>query len=127
MEDKSVRCGFRSKAARNDYVMKLSVTEPGPGPMVSVVRYPGLDGRKGKRVQIPLPIMMHNNTPYHVALDVKGTRFRAFVEDQEVDSWNDDRLRSGGVGFFSEAGGHARLYWVKVSNNPHCLGLRCGI
>ena len=79
------------------HALKLSVTEPGPRPLVSVVRYPVLNGVKGKRVQIPLPIMMHNNTPYHVALDVKGTRFRAFVEDQEVDSWNDDRLRAGGV------------------------------
>jgi hypothetical protein len=52
-----------------------------------------------------------------VALDVKGSRFRAFVENQEVDSWNDDRLRNGGVGFFSETGEHARLYWVKVSKN----------
>jgi hypothetical protein len=107
--------------------MKLSVTEPGPRPLVSVVRYPVLGGKKGKRVQIPLPIMMHNNTPYHVALDVKGTRFRAFVEDQEIDSWNDDKLRAGGVGFFSESGEHARLYWVKVSKNTDWLGRLCGM
>ena len=127
IESKSVGWVFRAKDEQNYYAMKLSVTEPGPRPLVSVVRYPVLEGRKGKRVQIPLPIMMHNNTPYHVALDVKGTRFRAFVEDQEVDSWTDDRLRAGGVGFFSEAGEHARLYWVKVSNNTDWLGRLCGI
>ena len=87
IESKSVGWVFRAKDEQNYYAMKLSVTEPGPRPLVSVVRYPVLAGRKGKRVQIPLPIMMHNNTPYHVALDVKGSRFRAFVEDQEVDSW----------------------------------------
>jgi hypothetical protein len=126
IESKSVGWVVRAKDEQNYYAMKLSVTEPGPRPLVSVVRYPVLNGHKGKRVQIPLPIMMHNNTPYHVAVDVKGTRFRAFVEDQEVDSWNDDRLRAGGVGFFSETGEHARLYWVKVSKNTDWLGKLCG-
>jgi hypothetical protein len=127
IESKSVGWVFRAKDEQNYYAMKLAVTEPGPRPLVSVVRYPVLNGLKGKKVQVPLPIMMHNNTPYHVALDVKGTRFRAFVEDQEIDSWNDDRLRAGGVGFFSETGEHARLYWVKVSNNTDWLGRLCGM
>jgi hypothetical protein len=127
IESKSLGWVFRAKDEQNYYAMKLSVTEPGPRPLVSVVRYPVLNGQKGKRVQIPLPIMMHNNTPYHVALDVKGNRFRAFVEDQEVDSWNDDKLRAGGVGFFSETGEHARLYWVKVSHNTDWLGRLCGM
>src|SRR5262249_47994154 len=90
-------------------------------------RYPVFNGTKGKRVQIPIPIMMHNNTPYRVALDVKGTRFRAFIEDQEIDSWNDDRLRAGGVGFFSETGEHARVYWMRVSHNTDWLGRLCGM
>jgi hypothetical protein len=127
IESKSMGWVFRARDEQNYYAMKLSVTEPGPRPLVSVVRYPVLNGKKGKRVQIPLPIMMHNNTPYHVALDVKGTRFRAFLENQEIDSWTDDRLKKGGVGFFSESGEHARLYWVKVSNNTDWLGRLCGM
>jgi hypothetical protein len=127
IESKSVGWVVRAKDEQNYYAMKLSVTEPGPRPLVSVVRYPVTHGQKGKRVQIPLPIMMHNNTPYHVALDVKGNRFRTFIEDQEVDSFSDDHLRAGGVGFFSEGGEHARLYWVKVSNNTDWLGRLCGM
>ena len=105
IESQSVGWVFRAKDEQNYYAMKLSVTEPGPRPLVSVVRYPVLAGHKGKRVQIPLPIMMHNNTPYHVALDVKGTRFRAFVEDQEVDSWSDDRLQHRWRGFLQRSRG----------------------
>ena len=127
IENKSVGWVFRAKDEQNYYAMKLSVTEPGPRPLVSVVRYPVLGGKKGKKVQIPLPIMMHNNTPYRVALDVKGNRYRTFIEDQEVDSWHDDRLLAGGVGFFSETGEHARLYWVKVSKNTDWLGRLCGM
>ena len=29
--------------------------------------------------------------------------------------WSDDRLREGGVGFFSDGEDRARLYWVKVT------------
>jgi hypothetical protein len=47
------------------------------------------------------------------------------VEGQEVDSWTDDVLPSGGVGFFSEAGEKARLYWMKVYKNDDWLGRVC--
>ena len=127
IESKSVGWVVRAKDEKNYYAVKLAVTEPGPRPLVSVVRYAVTAGMRGKRVQIPLPIMMHNNTPYHVAVDVKGNHFRAYIENQEVDSWNDDRLHAGGVGFFSENGERARLYWVKVSNHTDWLGRLCGM
>jgi len=44
-----------------------------------------------------------------------------------VDSWTDDALPSGGVGFFSEAGEKARLYWMKVYKNDDWLGRICAI
>jgi hypothetical protein len=42
-----------------------------------------------------------------------------------VDSWTDDVLKVGGVGFFSEAGESARLYWMRVSKNEDWLGRIC--
>jgi hypothetical protein len=56
---------------------------------------------------------------------VQGNRVTASVEGQQVDSWTDDLLPAGGVGFFSEAGERARLYWMKVSKNQDWLGVIC--
>jgi hypothetical protein len=69
--------------------------------------------------------MMHNNEPYHVAVDVRGNRVVTSIEGQEVDSWTDDSIKAGGVGFFSDVGESARLYWMRVSKNQDWLGRVC--
>ena len=42
-----------------------------------------------------------------------------------MDSWTDDALKVGGIGFFSEAGESARLYWMRVTKNQDWLGRVC--
>ena len=105
--------------------MKMTVIEPGLRPVVAVVHYPVVGGKRGQRVQTPLSIMMHNNEPYHIAVDVKGNKVITSIEGQEVDSWTDDALKVGGVGFFSDIGESARLYWMRVSKNQDWLGRVC--
>jgi hypothetical protein len=68
---------------------------------------------------------VHNNTPYRVAVEVRGNRVITSIEGQEVDRWVDDTLQSGGVGFFSEPGERARLYWMKLAANDDVLGKIC--
>jgi hypothetical protein len=92
-----------------------------------VAHYPVVGGQQGHRIDTPLNVMVHNNTPYHVAVEVRGNRVITSIEGQEVDSWTDDSLlASGGVGFFNEAGARARLYWMKVFKNDDMLGRICG-
>jgi hypothetical protein len=69
--------------------------------------------------------MVHNHEPYRIAIDVKGNRVVTSIEGQEVDSWTDDALKAGGVGFFSDAGESARLYWIRVTRNQDWLGRVC--
>jgi hypothetical protein len=58
-------------------------------------------------------------------VEVKGNRVITSIEGQEVDRWIDDMLPSGGVGFFSEPGERARLYWMKLAANDDLLGRIC--
>ncbi|HXM44803.1 MAG TPA: hypothetical protein VN924_26440, partial [Bryobacteraceae bacterium] len=127
IETKSVDWVVRAKDADNYYALKFTVLQPGPRPMVAMVHYSVIEGRQGSRVQTPLRMMIHANTPYRVTVDVKGNRYRAFIEDQEADFWTDDKLKTGGVGFFSEAGEHARVYWVKLESHGDLLGRICGL
>ena len=69
--------------------------------------------------------MVHNNTPYHVAVTVSGNRIITSIEGQEVDRWIEDQIPSGGIGFYSDDGERARLYWMKVSKNEDFLGKVC--
>jgi hypothetical protein len=127
IERKSVGWVFRAEDEQNYYAMKLAVTEPGPRPLVALVRYAVVDGKRESHGETPLSVMMHNNRPYRVSVDVRGNRFLTSIEGQVVDSWSDDRLKSGGVGLFSEGSEKARVYWLKVTKNSDFLGKLCSI
>jgi len=125
IEKKSMSWVVRARDAQNYYAMKFTVVEPGLRPMIAAVHYPVVRGKKGRRVETPLAVMVHNHEPYHVEVEVKGNRVVTSIEGQEVDSWTDDALKVGGVGFFSEAGESARLYWIRVTKNQDWLGRVC--
>jgi hypothetical protein len=125
IENKSIDWVVRAQDKQNYYAMKFTVVEPGLRPIIAMVHYPVVGGQKGRKTEVPLNVMVHNNTPYHVAVDVKGNKITTSIEGQEVDSWTDDSLTAGGVGFFAEAGERARLYWMKVSKNQDWVGHFC--
>lgn len=127
VERKGLGWVYRAVDEQNYYAMKLAVTEPGPRPLMALVRYQVVDGKKASRGETPLQIMMHNNRPYRVQVDVKGNTFLTSIEGQLVDSWSDSKLKSGGVGFFTEGSEKARLYWMKVTKNSDFLGKLCSI
>ena len=126
IENKSMSWVVRGKDTQNYYAMKFNVVEPGLRPVISMVHYAVVGGKAGRKVEMPLSVMVHNDTPYHVAVDVRGSHYVASIEGQQVDEWTDDSLVAGGVGFFSEAGARARIYWMKVSKNDDWLGHICG-
>jgi hypothetical protein len=125
IESKSMGWTVRAKDEKNYQAMKFTVLEAGLRPVIAMVHYTVVDGKAGKRTQTPLNVMMHNRKAFQVAVNVKGNHFTTSIDGEEVDSFMDDTLASGGVGFFSEAGEKARLYWVKVSKNDDWLGHIC--
>ncbi len=125
IENKGMGWVVRASDPQNYYGMKFKVMEPGLRPTLAMVHYPVVGGKQGERVETPLGVMIHNRTPYHVAVDVKGNRVTTSIEGEEVDSWTDDRLKAGGVGFFSDAGESAHLYWMKITKNQDWLGRVC--
>jgi hypothetical protein len=125
IENKSMGWAVRAQDKQNYYAMKFTVIEAGLRPVIAMSHYPVVGGKRGHKIDTPLSVMVHNNTPIHVAIDVQGRRVTASVEGQQVDSWTDELLPTGGVGFFADAGEHARLYWMKVSKNQDWLGTVC--
>src|SRR5260370_11968924 len=107
--------------------MKLTVVEAGIRPFVAWVPYNVVAGKSVQRTQTPLNIMVHNNRPMQCAVDVHGNRFVTSIDGEEVDSFLDNTLVAGGVGFFSEAGERARLYWMRVTRNDDWLGHVCAM
>ncbi len=125
IEKQAVGWVYRATDQENYYAAKITIVKPGPLPVLSLVRYPVIGGKEGPRVEIPIRVLMHNNTPYRVELTVNGTDFSTSIEGQLVDFWRDDRLKRGGVGFFSDSGEMASLYWMKVAQQDDFVGRVC--
>lgn len=125
IERKSMDWVVRARDARNYYAMKFTVVQPGLRPYIAMVHYAVVGGKRGRYSETPLSVMVHKGRPMQVMVDVHGSRFTASVDGEEVESWSDTALSSGGVGFFADAGETARLYWMKVSKNEDLLGRIC--
>jgi hypothetical protein len=47
---------------------------------------------------------------------VDGDTFSVTVDGRDMDTWQEDRLYCGGVGFMGAHDDRARLYWVRISS-----------
>jgi hypothetical protein len=116
---------FRATGTNNYYAAKLAVVKPGPLPSVALVRYAVIDGHEGPKTQTPLAIHLRGDTLYKLLVTVQGESFSVSVNGQSVDAWSDNRLKSGGVGFFADKGEISHLRAVHVVDNEDFLGWLC--
>ena len=70
---------------------------------------------------------VRNQKLYQVRVVVRGNTFTTYLDGQLVSFFRDDRLKQGGVGFFSGRGEHARLRWVTVTHQYDFLGRICAL
>lgn len=105
---------FRAPDLRNYYATKIVVSKAGSLPKADIVRYTVLNGSETDRQRLPLPISIRPDTLYHVQMSVRGSQFITRVNGQIVDTWSDNRLKRGGVGFFAERGESSSIHWVDV-------------
>ncbi len=105
---------FRAPDLRNYYATKIVVKKSAGLPVADIVRYAVINGIERDRQRLPLPISIRADTLYHVQMSVRGNQFVTKVNGQVVDSWTDNRLKRGGVGFFSDKGESASIHWVDV-------------
>lgn len=125
IDQKGMGWAFRAKDLNNYYAMKFVVVQPGPLPVVHMVRYAVINGREGPHVDKPLPLTVRKDMLYRIEMNVHGGDFTVMAQGQVVDFWSDNRLRHGGVGFFCNHGERARLRWVEVSHQYDALGRLC--
>jgi hypothetical protein len=125
IESKSVGWAVRARDEKNYHAMKFTVVEAGLRPIIALVHYNVIDGKPGRKIQTPLNVMVHNNQPLQVTVNVRGNHLVTSVDGEEVDTFVSDVLPAGGVGFFSDTGERARLYWTRVTKNDDWLGHVC--
>jgi hypothetical protein len=84
-----------------------------------------LKGREGPKADKVLPMHLGGDTFFTVHLVVRGNDFTLMIQDKMADFWTDDRLRTGGIGFFCGKGESACLRRVEVTHQNDTLGRFC--
>ena len=67
----------------------------------------------------PLRIPGKPRAAMTVRTRVFGDSFTVTVDGKEMDSWQEDRLYCGGIGFMGAPDDRARLYWVRISSTEN--------
>jgi len=125
IDQKALSWVVRARDFRNYYAVKLVVVKPGPMPVLNLVRYPVINGRVGRRIERPVRIQAQTDTLYRIGMTIHDDTFLVTVQGNVIDSWTDQTLTRGGVGFFSGAGEASRLRWLQVSHQYDVLGRLC--
>jgi len=125
IEGESIGWVYRAPDLQNYYATKLVVLKPGPLPSMALVRYQVVAGQETERVQIPVRTVMHNGRPYRIQQEVSGQGFTTSIEGEVIDFWTNDRLRTGGVGFFGGDKDTPHIYWMKLTHHDDFWGKLC--
>jgi len=125
IDQKGLGCAFRAPNLDNYYAVKFKVVQPGPLPVVHVIRYAVIGGKEGPHVEHPLPLTVRADMLYRIRVDVRGSDFAVMAQGQIVDFWSDSRIPRGGVGLFCGRGEKARVRWLEVSHQYDTLGRLC--
>jgi hypothetical protein len=115
IDTKSMGWVFRASDPQNYYAMKLTMVAAGLSPKIALFKYLVQNGHQTQVGRVPVDLAVRLDTLYNVRVDVQGTRFTTYVQGQQVDTWNDDELKSGGVGFLNEREERGRVKSVSVS------------
>jgi hypothetical protein len=122
IEQKGLGWAYRATDSRNYYASKIVITKPGPLPTADLVRYAVVNGVERARAATPINMPLRRDSLYRVQMTIKGKDFSTAVNGQMVDSWSDEKLRTGGVGFFADKGEVATLRTVQITDKDTVVG-----
>ena len=97
IDARGVSWAYRAKDRANYMAARLRVIKPGPRPVLTLVRYAVSGGVKGKAVELPLQVMVHN-TPFQVTFEASGDSYRLAVEGERWTSGPKPAPAPGGSG-----------------------------
>jgi hypothetical protein len=112
IERKSLGWVFRAADSRNYYAAKLEGAQPGP---MTITRFAVIRSVEGLHIQRTLPLTVSGAGMLKVKLEARGPRFTVWVQNQVVEDWEDDRLKSGGVGFLNEREERGQVGSVQIT------------
>jgi hypothetical protein len=105
---------FRAGDSSNYYAVKLEAVKPGAPPL-TITRFAVVHGFEGIHIQRTLRVNSSASDLLKVRLEARGPRFTVYVQNQVAEDWEDDRLKSGGLGFLNEREERGQIQSVQIA------------
>ncbi len=116
VSDRALAWTFRAKDPDNYYAMAIHALPPGPSTALSVEHFAVYQGVEGPHSSKVLLLGETNtNMAVQVRMDVNGTTFKLYLEGNAADSWSDNRLAAGALGFLEQPDQPADVDRVRMS------------
>jgi hypothetical protein len=125
LTSKALGVAIRAADTDNYQAVKLVIAKPGPLSSLTMTRYAVIDGHEGPKTEVPISLTVRNDTLYKLLILVQGDHFSVTVNGVFADAWTNERLKSGGVGFFADKGEISRVRSVHVVDKEDFLGWLC--
>jgi hypothetical protein len=114
IERRSLGWVFRAADSNNYYVAKVEAAQPGAG-VLTITHFAVIRGFEGMHIQRTLKLDPAAAGMLRVRLEARGPRFTVYVQNQVVEDWEDDRLKSGGLGFLNEREEQGQVQSIQIS------------
>jgi hypothetical protein len=114
IEQRSLGWVFRAADSKNYYVAKLEAAQPGARAL-TMTHFAVIRGFEGLHIQRTLKLDPRAAGMLRVRLEARGPRFTVYLQNQVVEDWEDDRLKSGGLGFLNEREERGQVQSVQIS------------
>jgi hypothetical protein len=114
IDTKSIGWVFRAADPNNYYAMKLMSVSSGLTPKVALFKYLVANEKQTQVGRVPIDLAVQPDTVFGVRVDVRGPKFTTYIQGQQVDSWTDDQLKVGGVGFLNERDERGKVKSVSI-------------
>jgi hypothetical protein len=109
VENASIGWVFRAADASNYYVMKLTQASSG----FKLMKYAVVNGQEHEQGSVAVP--PPSAGWFSIRVDVRGPKFNTFIDNQPLDVWTDEQLKTGGVGFLNDRGERADIKGIAIS------------
>jgi hypothetical protein len=114
IENKAFGWVFRAKDPQNYYAYKVEVVKPGLQALVALARFSVVDGVESQKHYTLLEKPVRPGTSFSIRMDARGSEFKTWINDQLIETWQDKKINSGGVGLFNEKDERAQVRKVQI-------------
>ena len=105
---------YRAADPRNYYAYKVEFVRTASDTTVALTHFSVVNGVESQKHFSPLAKPLRTGRPFRVRLDARGDEFSAYINDELIEVWQDDKLPKGGFGVMTELGETAQIRKMQV-------------